>query len=344
MGKDQDLADVIDKDVANEKKSMSGQTPPSTTTNEGVGSVSTSQVGMAAGVAETSFEGEVLAYRELSNIACGIATMIIKAGHTKLILYDQGVVDALPALEAFRAQAQLLRDQYRELPAPTSVRAKAVIAALGTATTLVKGFLDLLSLFRSDVQVSSSGFNPDEVALIAELADRLREGKPSVSLIYPSVGPSAGAEKIWDLLQELAQAKAEARQRASGDAELEARVSMLDAHFDSFLQSLMKPEAGSGSATLSTLARAEVLQKSLQDGRQILFVKIVRAGVSRRLLENFWTRVFYRDRVSFSGGAVVTFMLLDKTGTILLSKTLYSHSGYTKFNEGHPLHERGKNF
>lgn len=335
-----DLNDVLDADIAKDKKTA-GQTPPSTTGKDGKAPVAESPAGTTAISNGSFFEGEILAYRELSRIAQGIAGIVKRTAYRRLILYDKRDVEALPVLEAFRVQAQLIRDQYREIPSPEAkVETEAALEILTTATTLANAFLGFIGLFRSDVEVHGREITLDEVALIAELADQLND---EVSVIYPTVGPVPATEKIWALLEELTQAKAAARQRARGNAVLEARVDVIDSQLDNFLQTLMKPDATSGSTLLATLARAEALQEALQDG-QILFLKIVRAGAGRRLIENFWTRIFYSDRISHSGGAVVTFMVLDKTGRILLSRTLYSHSGYTKFNEGIPRAEWGRNF
>lgn len=336
MPTEAELEGILDADAAKDVKAQS--TPPS----KAQAAELTKPPAARSLVGESAFfEGEVLAYRELIQVAKAIASIIRDDGRfQKLTLLDERDVGLLPALEAFLIQVRMIRDQYREISSRVTKAALEAVTVAGVSSA-VKGFVDLLSLFGSDVEVSGREFAPDQVALIAELANAL-QGAASVTYFCGWAWAEEKPGKIAEALQEVAQAKKEALRAAGGNVALEARIAAINSLFDSLLRQLLNA-APSEASLLATLARADALHESLRDG-YILVIKIIRAGVGRRVIENLWTRLFYSDRIAHSGGVVVTFMILDQKGTIRLSRTLYSHSGYTKFRAAALPFEEGRNF
>jgi len=67
--------------------------------------------------------------------------------------------------------------------------------------------------------------------------------------------------------------------------------------------------------------------EEVDESTYILYLRIVYAGGNNRVKRNIlWSEL------SHSGGAIITYFLLDKEGDIKLSKTLYNLSPYKKFD------------
>lgn len=167
-------------------------------------------------------EPEMVAYKALSQVAATISTEIKtkRANAKNIAIYDGQTVrdwrfyQAL--FPAFRGQVDDLRERYRALlctdanikrhvdaqffaqhcAAPTSTDPRFlgvgdIQAAFGAGTTLLKSFIDLAALFRTDTKIQGVAFTIDESALVAEIFRALRNeyGADNIKLYYPEVFP-----------------------------------------------------------------------------------------------------------------------------------------------------------
>ena len=95
---------------------------------------------------------------------------------------------------------------------------------------------------------------------------------------------------------------------------------------------LLNTKEGAGNSLLGTLLTAEsILNRLRRDNVYFLSLKPVAAGGSYRIRRNLFTTLFTGPLLSYSGGAIITFMLLDKDSTIVTSGTLQHMNGFSKF-------------
>lgn len=65
----------------------------------------------------------------------------------------------------------------------------AIQTAFGAGTNLLKSFIDLAALFRTDTKIQGNAFTIDESALVAEIFRALKNDYTSITLYYPEVFP-----------------------------------------------------------------------------------------------------------------------------------------------------------
>jgi hypothetical protein len=137
--------------------------------------------------------------------------------------------------------------------------------------------------------------------------------------------------------------KAESEQKRADKALKEfkdlGRLRGLNTAYDSYVAALWK--ANENGTLLATVLKGEGLVRivlgpelGLEDAppAYVLFLKVPKAGGSTRITQNLWS-VFSSKRVSYSGGAIVSYVLFDHDGTICSSGTEYRQTGYRKFKD-----------
>jgi hypothetical protein len=87
----------------------------------------------------------------------------------------------------------LAPDPDREFVPQVLGAAGAVSSAFGAGTNLIKSFIDLAALFRTDTKITGNAVTIDESALVAEvfraLKNKYTDAKQEVNLYYPEVFP-----------------------------------------------------------------------------------------------------------------------------------------------------------
>lgn len=81
-------------------------------------------------------------------------------------------------------------------------------------------------------------------------------------------------------------------------------------------------------AALATLAHGAALEHLLHAQALLLYVRIQHASGSTRIERNL---LWWRSRLSASGGAVITLLAFDGTGALRLARTLSASTGYRTF-------------
>lgn len=282
-----------------------------------------------------AIESAILAYQSLSSIGGEIARDLRALNIKQVILLNPPDLTGFHDLRWIEARAEVIRRMFEAVktPAQPTAQEEAIAAAIGTVAMLATTAIDLFSLFRVEVEIKSFDLTLEETALASELARKL---KPETTLFYPQILPfdlsSPGAlsnSKLNQALEDLFKAQQEAESRAaSGDKDLEAAK----AAFQSLKDDLFKVDATSGTTLLARLLRAEILASQLEkEGSHLLYLKITKAGGSQRTDHSRFKR---KDAIFYGGGAVVTYILFARDGSIASSQTLYLHSGFREFGEG----------
>ena len=130
------------------------------------------------------------------------------------------------------------------------------------------------------------------------------------------------------------------------DGPIRDQYRVINGLVDQLTAGLVKTDEKSGVNALGLLTKAQDVVKYLdaaEGNTYVLFTKSVTAGGSYRIRRNLWTTVFTGDMLSYSGGAVVCFMLFDNGGKTISADTLRYMTGFTKFKKL-PKSPKGDNF
>jgi hypothetical protein len=92
-----------------------------------------------------------------------------------------------------------------------------------------------------------------------------------------------------------------------------------------FLATYIQPGTTTGTAALTgVLAGAQLLRKLRQGNTKILFWEGSAAGGTQRDRKNVITNIFTGDLLSYSGGAVLSFGMIDTSTGALTNSSLHS--------------------
>lgn len=301
-------------------------------------------------------ETKTLAYESAQAVAGEIARRLNGIeGLQRLVVYNEKDVAGLRQYEVFLAQVKLLREGFegveKDAAGPTA-RAES----LEPITAGLKSMIDLLALFRSDVELKGRDASIEQDALVSVVGKQLDRTK--IALFHPGLYPSLPSATDITTTTAFKELKGVADQRVKADkavrkaeeaktlhapstlAEVRARFDNLGAAHDAFLAQLVKPDPTSGQAPVAGLLQVDSLRAA---GTYVLVLKALEAGGTVRITRNLWT-FFASPRVYFSGAAIINMMLFDNTGKLVLSDVLYQHSGFTRIRGPQQSDRPGKNF
>ncbi|HEX6904780.1 MAG TPA: hypothetical protein VF789_34050 [Thermoanaerobaculia bacterium] len=285
---------------------------------------------------DVTLESAILAYDSVSRIAGEIARLLKNDNVEEVMILDPADGAGLQELRWVSARIQALQaafDSIKPEKPATKVFVAEAITAISTATVLVKSALDLVALFRSNVDIKSSEITLEDTALVADLARQLRG---HARVFYPRILPfdfvsTAQDSRIMAGLESLYAAQVKAEGLTLKEQEDKARLEEASKAFQAFREDLLKGDAASGTL-LARVLRAETLERKLAGEKsRLLYLKILKAGGGQQTVHKL-TRL--RDSLAFSGGAIVTYILFAKDGSVESSKTLYFHSGFRPFAQG----------
>ena len=192
--------------------------------------------------------------------------------------------------------------------------------------------------------------NEEQVKRRTELTEQIKTLQKDVNDKRAKLSPDD--PKISATIGELATAKGELAKVTNG---AKTRENLKQAFADlndlvaSLLGTLLKTEQAAGSTLLGTLLTAEnILEQLKKKEGYLLALKPVSAGGSYRIRRNLFTTLFTGACLSYSGGAIVSFILLDWDSRIVESRTLQYMNGFSKFKnlkkltKGHNFHDDSK--
>lgn len=314
-------------------------------------------------------EALMLAYRAADRAAERIAAEVtaVNPKPTRIVIYGKEVGDIM-FYKAYQQQRILLEKEKPSEKLPTLVtdnlpkpcKLEPRVEMFVAPPLLVAGAaLQALSLIKTDISVSGVSFTPDEMALTALVAKKLKDRNISViypSVFYPDLFARSSQPQIYTdianlyesrlaatnrLIPEAEQKKTDLRQRAAREedenckalyqADLETLDRYIDqaksftAHVDALASALLKVEDQSGARLLETLARAELLMSKAGSDARILALKFVAAGGSNKTTTNIWGSKLY-----FSGGTAVAYMMFSADGSVSTSGVVSEFGCYVR--------------
>ena len=232
--------------------------------------------------------------------------------------------------------------------------AAAVIPVWGTVSAGVQGALTLFSLFRQDVDYKGVPLSIDTLAFELELAARLRMHKAK-EVVVPDFAvfakPASTTHALETLIAKVKDARLAAMKAAAppppraaskwseGDEQTEAHtgylgkelrykdheaiakadaiaeaIPQIDKRLDDLQTQLLKGDTdGSGLTMLARLLRAETITAG---SPTLVHVRVVLAGGNNRVQHSLWSSIFSGDGLSSSGGAVVSWAILNTNGAV----------------------------
>jgi len=282
-----------------------------------------------------AIECQILTYKAVSEIAFQLSTEIQKTTPTpvRVIICDQNDINALFSYKAFKAQTTLLKDQYaKALEEEKKTETKKFLSGAGADIAMGIGAtaLNFVSLFKTDTEIKGKKVDISDEALIAETARALK--LKGITTIYPAF-INTPADKLLNDVSELSGLKEKADLKItewgtnSRFADKVTQLKNLNKQYEKTLTSLAGVDEKTGTSRLEKLIKGETLSTELdKDGTDILYLNIAAGGGNNKTTRNLlWSQLTH------SGGAVITYFLLDKEGSIKASKTFYNATGYKKF-------------
>ncbi|MGI6245759.1 MAG: hypothetical protein ACOYJQ_08325 [Pseudochelatococcus sp.] len=222
------------------------------------------------------------------------------------------------------------------------------LAGLAGVSAGVEALAHFLSFFKADIAYEGRDIPISEADLYPVIAGGLvRAGIDRVILGGAPVSGGPVAHR-WDLVgrvelllglrSRLQPLDVDAAGQAEGDPAPDTsrqRANAVIAEIDRLVDEFKV--AGENAARLAHLQEASEIAH-LIDGSERAFhltVKVVRSGGHYRRKRHLWTVLFEGDRLSYNGGAAVSFVLNDlKTARVADGDLLYHASGHVAFPEG----------
>jgi len=294
-----------------------------------------------------SMEIKVLAHEAIENITRQI-NLEIKSYNEgkaendkikKLLIYTEQEAASLYYYEALLEQIKSLSSRYETViaagEADFSAQVAPFLASPETAGSVLRSLLDVVALFQSNVDIKAQAVSVEEVSLVSMLIDQARSLGLNMTVIYPKIYLS-GLNSQSTLLGQLKQLglKREASERLVLENKPEnaakiAALKALNAQHDTILAGLYAVDTTTRLNSLTVLLKVEALHNHLEDGH-MLFLKTMAAGGNSRVVENFFTKVFWHASLSFNGGGIVTYVIFARDGSVLLARTLHDLGPYKR--------------
>jgi hypothetical protein len=310
---------------------------------------------------EVSIECQVITYSAVSEIANHICRKIKNYDDPNLkrvVIFDQNNLNTFFSYKTFKKQINLFKERYDELiekaketieitgvPAeePTKIQTEMLISPLeplAVGTGVVKSIIDTISLFRTETEIKGKKVEIVYEALVADLVMALKSN--NLKPIYPPFQTNVSDGLLSSVL-ELLELKKIAEgiingAESSNKSDTIEYLKNLNSQVDKMMEVLTTVDE-TATTRLEKFLEGEILDNIVGEGADniygeevdestyILYLRIVYASGNNRVKRNIlWSEL------SHSGGAIITYFLLDKEGDIKLSKTLYNLSPYKKFD------------
>lgn len=311
-----------------------------------------------------AIECKILTYKAMSEIAFQISKEIKNTTENidieRAIICNQDDFNIVLLYKTFIRQVQLLKKQYEvgmkediepmfismeesfQLQRMLSIAAVAAVPAMAAVPAVLKSFVDITSLFRTDTDIKGKKTEIVDEAVVAEIVRALNS--VGITTIYPVFMNKIPDKVLGDLL-ELSELKREADTKIEEWSTNEdfvdkiAFLKNLNMQYETILAGLVGVDEKTGINRLETLIKGEILSTELdKDNTYVLYLKVVDGGGNNKV-----TRNLLHSRLSHNGGAIITYFLLSKEGVIETSKTLYNITGYTEFKNSGSI-EKLNNF
>jgi hypothetical protein len=316
------------KEISELRKDTLNNSLPAASSQAIDGSITIS--GSSTTAVSSTFESQILAYQALQETARALKTELSTVkGLSSLVIFDANVFQNVEQYQAYAYRYRILIAAYRrELGLESG---PPDLTGLAIPTTVLRSVSDLLSLFRTETKISSFQLTLPDEALVAQLSAQFRaDSSRTVRVFHPKVYTS-NVNVILNQLKDIFDLKDQADKKVNDsktDPAKKERLMDLGKKFDE-----LKKDFLTSSETLVAIARGSTTAQLLEgEGSYILFFK-TEGGGSNSITRN----IFFGSRLRHSGGAVVNYILFDPNGEIVISDTLYYHTGYVRVRKNEPI-------
>ncbi|WP_371763808.1 hypothetical protein [Massilia sp.] len=310
-------------------------------------------------------EGTILAYRAAEKaadqIAANVATLV---PNKKVVLFSSKELAWLNTYRSFKFQTSVLLANIPKLTTDPKLTSDSLPPSCVAPTRvkvppllLIGVALELASLFKSDNNITGSDVTVDDFAMNSLMAEKLKARGFSIAyppLFFPNLlepaplAPTTQTEQTFKNLNDgafnlsqfvkrmndkkmaltAAREKASTKCKAIYDDDIanvddaQAKASAAQTAINQILTGLTTTDPQSGLTTLQNLTYAEQLGVTFQSA-SILQVKSIAAGGNTQTKTGTFSTT-----LSFSGGVVLTYMLIEKDGSISTSGVVPVYGGY----------------
>ena len=196
----------------------------------------------------------------------------------------------------------------------------------------------------NDIQVTATGHGRQLEREIEERAGKTMQINKRIKTFQKDLEGKKAKLQTGDTIIEEASDKLDGEKEKLKRVmkEIESRENLkqdfanLNSQAASSLETLLKTEQATGNPLLATLLTAEnvIEQLNCKKGAGfILTLKTVAAGGSYRIRRNLFTTLFTGALLSYSGGAIVSFIMFDADSKIVESRTLQYMNSFSKFRK-----------
>jgi len=305
-------------------------------------------------------ESQILAYKAMSEIAFQISKEINNIKKTmrpnRVIICNQDDFNAISAYNMFIRQIELFKKQSEQAIKPKFLEKEfehikiykmivplstgaavtalgAAVTALGAAPAISKSLIDIISLFRKNIEIKGKNLEIKDEALIAEVARALNSLE--ITTIYQSfINKMSDKMIMLEKLSELFILKEKIDQKIKEfgtkqtESDEKAIIECLSKQCEKILKDMEVVDEKSKINRFEILVKGEMLSKELdKDNTDILYLKVIFSGGNNKTTQS----LFQSGQLSHNSGVIITYFLLSKEGDIKASKTFYNVSGYKKF-------------
>lgn len=306
-------------------------------------------------------EALLLAARAIKEGAARIARAVndVEPRPERLYLFGARELPNFQELTTFRLRKELLKQAFEAAGVRPTAGPEALITP-GMASERLEAFSRLLGFFKTDYEIGGIQVELDESLLIYSVAGGLAAREVHLPLIYEPNASAGAVASLAGEMSELMRLRGQAGRMAAGGrgsiaggegmeavdprngqargtlpaaAGIEPGTDPLTgvmALFDSFVSSLVSPDAGTGSVPLATLARELAIEAALKDGAAVLLLRLENTGggylLKRNLLTGLGAMPLYH-----MGGATVGYLLLSgPDGRVLAGDVYPIHGGFVR--------------
>jgi len=280
--------------------------------------------GSGQGSSSTPFESQMMAYGAADQIALAIAKGVCKRITGKkvtIIVYDPTSFSSIQSYGAFEANLGILLAAYTKLKSDISGK-EAGAGPLDIASLILQYAGASTVENANNFALSDDAIKMSIVHYLTETSKTAGCDPSNIGVIYPPVAMQLAGSKgaladISSKLSTLSKAKSDAGAALAGakkDANdpLTLKFQDMNKSYDQFISSLYGKDPNSGQLGMASILTGHDLYNLIHsEGTYILFEEAVAGGGTQRIRKNLFTNVFWGDLIRYSGGAIVTFALVD---------------------------------
>lgn len=324
-----------------------------------------------------SLEPEIIACQAITAIARQFAVDLESNAITgKFVVVDPAQENAVSIYKvknnALQSLLSDMKDFYEKLPVEFKGKAigpPAIAPPIEGAVSGLAALGQVLSFFRTDIEIKSQSFELDEKLFLSEISRAWTKSQRKV--VYPPLKNPKLKSSFLDAYLELEELSVEVKEATGkiekelsvketeqkdtnkalekdpNNNELKNKITELNTRIKD-LKTLLEPSTGllerfddlqkflmasfekTGLIGLAIVLQGESLGEELTDGSHKLYIDIVAAGGNNKTKSNLLTKVFTGSRLSHNGGAIVNCIVTTVDGTIEFSKVYTDMERYKK--------------